>query len=159
MKIFFNYANISLKYIQKKKLKKAVSDLFDSEHKFVERVDYIFCTDTYLLQLNQQYLNHDTLTDIITFDLSDNKKLVAEIYISLERVIENAIIHQCSFEIELERVVFHGALHLCGYKDKTTPQKQKMTKAENKYLQLFHVKQPQKNQKGVPRETIKKKNS
>ena len=77
------------------------------------------CSDEYLLEINQAYLKHDDLTDIITFDLSDSPGVIkGEIYISVERVLDNALLFNTSFRDELARVVFHGALHLCGYKDK-----------------------------------------
>src|SRR5687768_8407247 len=83
-------------------------------------LSFIFCTDTYLLGLNKQFLDHDTFTDIVTFDLSESKQeLTAEIYISIERIIENALKFSTSYNHELHRVIFHGVLHLCGFKDKS----------------------------------------
>lgn len=102
------------------------------------KLDYIFCDDAYLLQINQQFLNHDTLTDIITFDLGEYEdELVGEIYISTERVAENAAKFGVSYHEELHRVIFHGALHLCGYKDKTAADKEQMRKMENKCLAAY----------------------
>jgi rRNA maturation RNase YbeY len=101
-------------------------------------LNYIFCTDEYLLQFNQQYLNHDTLTDIITFDLSDNdKNLTGEIYVSIERVKENATKFGVPYQDELHRVVFHGALHLCGFKDKSKTEQEEMRKQENQCLEQY----------------------
>jgi probable rRNA maturation factor len=141
-RIFFNYADIALQYNQKRNLKVSVSKLFDLEKVSISRIDYVFCTDLYLLQLNQQHLQHNTLTDIITFDLSNNKEtIIGEIYISIERIRENASTHNVSFANELNRVVFHGALHLCGYKDKSSDEKKTMRKMEDKYLKMFHVEQ------------------
>jgi len=98
-------------------------------------LNYIFCNDTYLLHMNKEYLNHDTLTDIITFDLSDNKnELQGEIYISVERVKENAEKFGVSYNDELHRVIFHGALHLCGFKDKKKEDIAEMRVQENKCL-------------------------
>ena len=115
-------------------------DLFYKEGKAVDHISYIFCDDAYLLEINQSYLQHDTFTDIITFDLSENKnKLISEIYISAERVRENAISFTTTFEKELLRVLFHGALHLCGYKDKTKSEQQKMRQMEDHYLQQYFV--------------------
>ena len=91
-----------------------------SEGKELEEINYIFCDDEYLLEINQKYLDHDTFTDIISFDYSVGKILQGEIYISTERVSENAQEFGVSFEEELKRVMVHGILHLCGYKDKTT---------------------------------------
>src|SRR5690606_262078 len=93
---------------------------------------YIFCTDDYLLQMNQQFLKHKTLTDIITFDLSSaNDELEGEIYISIDRVKENAEKIDVKYEEELHRVIFHGILHLCGFKEKTVADAKEMRKQEN----------------------------
>jgi rRNA maturation RNase YbeY len=89
------------------------------EKKALGEINYIFCDDEYLLKKNQDFLNHDTLTDIITFDYSEENKLSADIFISIERVKENALIFAVPFEKELKRVIIHGILHLIGYKDKS----------------------------------------
>lgn len=123
---------------EKKRLKAAVSNLMDEEGKPFESLDYIFCSDEYLLKINQTYLNHDDLTDIITFDLSDVPgNIKGEIYISVERVKDNALLFNTSFRDELARVVFHGALHLCGYKDKTTKEQGEIRRKEDFYLGKF----------------------
>jgi len=123
---------------EKKILKAAVADLMKEEGKQFESLDYIFCSDEYLLEINQTYLKHDDLTDIITFDLSDGGELLkGEIYISVERVLDNSILFNTSFRDELARVVFHGALHLCGYKDKGTKDQAEMRKKEDYYLRRF----------------------
>ncbi len=97
----------------------------------------IFCSDEYLFQLNIQYLNHKTLTDIITFDYSEAPKLInGEIYISIERVKDNATKFKKSFDEELHRVIIHGVLHLIGYNDKTPREKSTMRKKEEAYLSL-----------------------
>lgn len=96
---------------------------------------YIFCSDEYLLQMNQQFLEHDTYTDIITFDLTEpGQKLGGEIYISTDRVKENAGKFDVAYDNELHRVIFHGALHLCGFKDKSAADKKKMRQMEDKCL-------------------------
>lgn len=101
----------------------------------VERVDYIFCVDAYLIELNRAYLNHDTFTDILTFTLSPaGEAITSEIYISVERVRENAGKYGVSFETELHRVMIHGLLHLCGYEDGTPKQKKQMRSKEDYYL-------------------------
>ena len=92
--------------------------IFKKEDRPLDRLDLIFCSDAYLLQINQDFLGHSDLTDIITFDLSDEQDSSAEIYISVDRVRENAKTFGVSVENELHRVIFHGILHLCGYKDK-----------------------------------------
>lgn len=101
-------------------------------------LDYIFCSDAYLLEKNKAFLNHDTLTDIITFDLSERSdSLQAEIYISIERVEENARIYQVAYNEELHRVIFHGMLHLCGLKDKTAAEQAEMRQAEQQCLSAY----------------------
>ena len=102
-------------------------------------INYIFCDDDYLLKMNMAYLNHDTLTDIITFDYVENKVLNGDIFISIERVRENSVIFSVSFEQELLRVLSHGLLHLCGYKDKTDKEAAVMRKMENFAIQLFQT--------------------
>jgi probable rRNA maturation factor len=102
------------------------------------RLNYIFCTDEYLLQINRSFLNHDTLTDIITFDLSNaDDELLGEIYISTGRVAENARIFNVSYLHELHRVIFHGALHLCGFGDKTEAEAQEMRRQEDLCLNQY----------------------
>jgi rRNA maturation RNase YbeY len=101
-------------------------------------VDFIFCSDEYLLKINREYLKHDDFTDIITFDLSEREgRLVSEIYISVERVRENAAHFGVGFEKELHRVMFHGLLHLCGYKDKSVEEVKVMRGKEEEYLQQY----------------------
>jgi probable rRNA maturation factor len=102
-------------------------------------INYIFCSDEYLLGLNQQYLKHNTYTDIITFDYSPGRTIQGEVYISVERVRENANKLGVLFEDELRRVMIHGVLHLCGYKDKEQAQKAQMRKKEEAYLSLWHI--------------------
>ena len=102
------------------------------------QLSYIFCSDDYLLQMNQQFLDHDTLTDIITFDMSEGgQELQGEIYISVERVKENAQKFDTNYNSELHRVIFHGALHLCGFKDKKDADKKEMRKQEDWCLKEY----------------------
>ena len=102
-----------------------------------ENINYIFCSDKYLHQLNLEYLNHDTLTDIITFDNSENEgQIEADIFISVERVKENATKLKKPFEEELHRVLVHGLLHIMGYGDKTKSEKQAMREKEDACLSL-----------------------
>jgi len=120
--------------------KSMIELLFKNESTCLKAVSYIFCSDAFLLTLNNQYLNHNTLTDVITFPLSDAQKpVVAEIYISIERVKENAKKFQTKYQIELLRVMIHGALHLCGYSDKSKSEQQTMRAREDYYLQEFNV--------------------
>lgn len=103
------------------------------------QLTYIFCSDEYLLEKNQQFLSHDTLTDIITFDLSEHdKELTGEIYISTERVAENALKYKVPVAAELHRVIFHGALHLCGFKDKKPADQKLMRQKEEECLTAYN---------------------
>lgn len=99
-------------------------------------LNYIFCDDEYLLQLNNEFLNHDTLTDIISFDYTIGKQINGDIYISVERVLDNSKDFKVSFYEELKRVMVHGVLHYCGYKDKSLAQSQLMREKENHYLKI-----------------------
>lgn len=119
-------------------LKKFLASLFKKEGKILDELQYIFCSDDYLLEINRQFLNHDYYTDIITFDLSEKGQPVnAEIYISVDRVRENAREFGSSLKREMQRVIFHGALHLCGYRDKTANQEKQMRQMEEQYLSSF----------------------
>lgn len=104
------------------------------EKKRLGELNYIFCDDDYLLRINQDFLNHDTLTDIISFDYSVGNELHGDIYISIDRVRENAKDYNVSFDEELARVMIHGVLHYCGYKDKTDDDQFIMTSKEDYYL-------------------------
>lgn len=136
-KVYFNYADKQLAFKNKRLLKKQVEQIFELESKELKRIDYVFCSDKYLLIINQRFLHHDFLTDIITFDLSESTATIGEVYISIDRVQENAIINHVSFASEITRVIIHGALHLCGYKDKKKSEKVAMHNKEDYYLHLF----------------------
>jgi rRNA maturation RNase YbeY len=118
-----------------------LSKVISSELKNEGEINYIFCDDDYLLEINQQYLNHDTLTDIISFDYSIGNELHGDIFISIERVRENALEFNVSFEEELKRVMAHGVLHYCGYKDKTDSDEKLMREKDEEKVKMFHVKQ------------------
>ena len=138
-KIYFHSADLAARLSDKKKLKAIIVFLFQKEKIILQSLHYIFCSDSYLLKINQDYLKHDFFTDIITFDLSESKEKVSgEIYISLERVKENALLLNTKVSDELLRVVFHGALHLCGYKDKKKTDAKQMRKKEDQYLRLYN---------------------
>ena len=137
-KVYFSYADKQLNYSNKTALKLFVETIFIKEKKPLSSIRYIFCSDEYLLDINRTALNHDYYTDIITFDLSEpNEPIESEVYISIDRVKDNAIQQQVSFQDELCRVVFHGALHLCGYKDKKKEDILMMRKKEDYYLKMF----------------------
>ncbi|MCW3119915.1 MAG: ybeY [Chitinophagaceae bacterium] len=144
IKFFFLNVDITLK--GRNRLKNYLNAVFRKEGKTVEFVNYIFCSDEFLLEINKNYLKHDYYTDIITFDLSDErKKLRAEIYISVDRVRDNSGKLGVSIKSELHRVIFHGALHLCGYGDKSEREIAKMRREEE-----YHIKK----YLGVPRGTV-----
>ena len=118
-----------------------LSKVIISENKKEGDINYIFCDDDYLLEINQQYLDHDTLTDIISFDYSVGNELHGDIFISIDRVRENALEFNVSFEDELNRVMVHGVLHYCGFKDKTEEDEKAMRIKEDEKIKMFHVKQ------------------
>jgi len=120
---------------QKTAIRQWVTETITAEGYKLKELTYIFCSDSYLLQINQQYLNHDTYTDIITFDNSDiAKTIIGDIFISIDRIRENALKFSHTEADELHRVIIHGALHLLGYKDKSLVDKKKMTLKEDFYL-------------------------
>ncbi len=120
-----------------KKLVKWISDVISSEGFQVGEINYIFCNDSYLNKINQEFLNHDTFTDIISFDYTLGKEVGGDIFISIERVLENAEKFNEVFENELYRVMIHGILHFMGYKDKTKKEKTLMrTKEDEKIFTL-----------------------
>lgn len=137
--IYFYSADKPLHLKNRKALKVFLEGLFFLEGKALEQLSIVFCSDNFLLNINQQYLQHDYYTDIITFDLSNQNSPATEgeIYISLDRVKENANLLNIPQYLELHRVVFHGALHLCGYKDKKKSDKATMTQKENEYLERY----------------------
>ena len=112
----------------------------EKEGKQAGDINYIFCDDTYLHNINVTYLQHDTLTDIITFDYNEGEVVHSDIYISVERVRENAGIFGVNFEDELLRVLAHGLLHLCGYKDKTEADSAMMRTKEEEAMKLYNDK-------------------
>jgi probable rRNA maturation factor len=137
--IHFFYEDISFKVKNARKLKTWISNAVMKEKSSVKEVNYIFCSDSYLLTLNLDYLNHNTYTDIITFDNAESlNNLEGDIFISIDRVRDNASRFKVSFEQELHRVMIHGVLHLLGYKDKTSSQKSLMRKKEEACLSLWN---------------------
>ncbi|MBP8115370.1 MAG: rRNA maturation RNase YbeY [Chitinophagaceae bacterium] len=136
-KVYFFYQNVQISLSNRSGLKKFIESIFKKEVKRLASVNYIFVSDKALLEINKQFLKHNFYTDIITFDLSESTEINAEIYVSVDRVRENAKILKVSFKSELHRVIFHGALHLCGYGDKTKAQKNEMSDKEDFYLDLY----------------------
>jgi probable rRNA maturation factor len=136
--IYFHYTAPSFYFPARQALKRFLQGIAKKEGHALQTVNYIFCTDEELLPLNQQYLRHHTLTDIITFHYHQpGEPILSDIYISVERVRENALQFQTSFTKELHRVIFHGLLHLCGYGDKTNAQTTLMRQKEDQYLGAY----------------------
>jgi rRNA maturation RNase YbeY len=131
-----NEVKVNLK--DKTRLKAYIKEKFAREGQKLKNLQYVFCTDDYLLEINKQFLQHDTYTDIVTFELGTDPKVTeGEIYISYDRVVDNAEKFKVSIEHELHRVIFHGALHLCGYKDKSKEQAATMRAKENECLKEY----------------------
>ena len=118
-----------------------VYDMVSSEKASTKQIVYIFCDDGFLLDLNQKYLEHDEYTDIVTFDYSEDGDIAGDIFISVDRVRENALLYNVNFEDELKRVMAHGVLHLVGYKDKSPKEITVMRGKEAEKMKLFHVEQ------------------
>jgi rRNA maturation RNase YbeY len=133
---FFNKVKVSLK--NRSGLKKRIEGIFKEEGKNLESVNYVFCSDKQILKINKEYLKHNFYTDILSFELSEpGAPIFAEIYISIDRVKDNAKRISESIKSELYRVMFHGALHLCGYKDKSKREQIEMKLKEDYYLQKY----------------------
>jgi rRNA maturation RNase YbeY len=137
-KINFRSGDRAFAFPNKTLIKSFIEKLIKKEGGTLSEINYIFCSDDFLLNMNRDFLQHDYYTDIITFGLSDkNQPIEAEIYISIDRVKDNARSLENSYQQEMLRVIFHGALHLCGYKDKTKSEISTMRAKEDQYLQLF----------------------
>lgn len=136
-KINFFEEDAQVKRALLKKHKQWLKQVASSEDVVVDEINYIFCSDNYLLEVNRNYLNHDYYTDIITFDNSEDEKILSDIFISIDRINENSVSLGTSFIHELSRVMVHGLLHLCGYHDKSTNDKTLMREKEDHYLSLL----------------------
>lgn len=136
--IIFHVEDIDFQLLNVQKIKRWIRSIVEAEGFKLKEINYIFCSDEYLHKINVEYLDHDTLTDIITFDNSDEEdKIEGDIFVSIERVQDNANDLDVSFEEEIKRVLAHGVLHLCGYLDETDEQEAEMRDKENHYLRLF----------------------
>lgn len=133
--IEYNYQK-QFEFTNKDEVTNWLSNAIDSENYKEDTINYIFCDDDYMLDINIKHLDHDTLTDIITFNYNIGKLISADIFISIDRIQENCEKFKVTFDQELHRVMIHGILHLCGYKDKTTDEKSLMRKKEDYYLSL-----------------------
>ena len=118
-----------------------ISNVITSENKKEGEINYIFCDDEYLLEINKEHLQHDYYTDIISFDYSVGNEINGDMFISVDRVKENAQDFNVAFEEELKRVIVHGVLHYCGYKDKSEEDETLMRSKEDEKLAMFHVEQ------------------
>lgn len=137
MNISFYNEDVSIKIEDRKKKKYWIKNTIEKEGFICNEISIIFCSDEYLLKINKEYLNHDYYTDIITFNYVDNKNISGDIFISIDRVKENADEYSVSFENELNRVIIHGVLHLIGFDDKDNSSKKIMTEKEDEYLSVY----------------------
>ena len=138
--IEFNYES-EFTLVNEEAIAAWLSAVIVSENKTLGEINYIFCDDEYLHKINLEYLNHDTLTDIISFDYTMGNEVGGDIFVSVERVLDNSKDYNTSFEDELKRVLVHGVLHYCGYKDKSEEDEALMRSKENEKLAMFHVEQ------------------
>ena len=140
MPIQFFFIDVKIALRERRRLKTFIERMFRNEGIQINSLVIIFCSDEYLLGVNRRFLNHDYYTDIITFNLADKEELVeGEIYISTDRIRENALTNKVALQNELHRIIFHGVLHLCGFKDKKPNEKTLMTIEENKYLKMYFI--------------------
>ncbi len=138
--ISFNYET-DFEITNEQQYEEWLSWVIESEDKSEGEINYVFCDDEYLLQKNIEFLDHDTLTDIISFDYTMGNLISGDIFISVERVKENAVEYGVPFDEELRRVMVHGILHYCGYKDKTEDDEKVMRDKEEEKMKAFHVEQ------------------
>ena len=139
MAIYFSTENIDFDLKHKMKVKKWITEVIRNAGGRVGDISYLFCDDAHLLGVNQTYLEHDTYTDIITFDYVEGDRISGDILISVERVAENAQTFGVEFEQELHRVIIHGVLHLLGQGDKTDPEAAQMRRREDEALHLWET--------------------
>ena len=131
--------NKNFKISNKKEIRTLLKEICKKENKKISFINCVFCSDNRLLEINKKYLNNTSLTDVVTFDFTTNKKTIeGDIYISIDRVKENAKKYKQPFKTELLRIIIHGLLHLIGFSDKTKEEKNTMTLKENEYLSLYN---------------------
>jgi|TARA_R110002012_G_scaffold28901_1_gene90054 rRNA maturation RNase YbeY len=135
------YSENDFEFQEEKSFDTWIRKVISSEEKQLGEINYIFCDDHYLYKINLKFLDHDTYTDIISFDNSEGEELNGDIFISTDRVTENAKEYNVDFSEELKRVMIHGILHLCGYGDKTESEAALMRQKEDEKIALFHVEQ------------------
>ena len=132
--IYHHSEDVSFQPSAKLSIRKWIKGVILNEGKVLGDINYIYCSDEYLLELNKKSLNHDYYTDIITFDYVEDNIISGDLFISIDRVQENALDHKATFENELLRVMIHGVMHLCGYGDKSPDDEKLMRQKENQYL-------------------------
>ncbi|MDR2293091.1 MAG: rRNA maturation RNase YbeY [Prevotellaceae bacterium] len=137
--IRFFTENISFKLINRRKIKYWITNVVESENKNIGDINYIFCSDKYLLNINKKYLHHNCFTDVITFDFCEGSKISGDIFISIDSVRANASKYRQLFIEELYRVMIHGILHLCSYDDSTKSEIALMRSKENNYLKKITI--------------------
>ncbi len=137
MSIYYYSEDLPFPKLKRRESTKWIKQVVLLENKLVGDISFVFCSDVYLLDVNRKYLNHDYFTDIITFDYVAGNVISGDIFISVDRVLENSNQFNSSFDRELKRVMVHGILHLVGYKDKTAEEKMLMTEKEDFYLNLL----------------------
>lgn len=137
MSIYYHNEDLPFPKLKRRESTKWIKEVVSLESRSVGEISFVFCSDSYLLEVNRKYLNHDYFTDIITFDYVSDNVITGDIFISVDRVLENSKQFESSFDMELRRVMVHGILHLVGYKDKTSEEKKLMTAKEDFYLNLF----------------------
>lgn len=135
------YSENDFELQEENKIDSWIRNVISSEEKDLGEINYIFCDDDYLHKINLKFLNHDTYTDIISFDNTEGNELNGDIFISTDRVVENAKEYNVEFNQEIKRVMAHGILHLCGYSDKTESEAALMRQKEDEKIALFHVEQ------------------
>ena len=136
-KVQFNFLVDSFSLRDRTRLKAFIETIFKKEGYSLESLTYIFCSDKYLRSINKTFLSHNYDTDIITFNLSESNKIVGEIYISLDRIRDNAAFYGKTLKEELHRVIFHGVFHLCGYKDKSSSEQKEMRAKEDRAIKDY----------------------
>ena len=138
MNIEFYNEDVVLPHLDTERVKKWLLFIAEKHEKEVGEISYIFCSDSYLLEVNKQYLHHDYLTDIITFDYTEENTVSGDVFISTDRVAENAVEFNVSYDEELLRVISHGILHLIGFNDKNEADQEVMTQKENESILDYH---------------------
>ncbi|MFA8451276.1 MAG: rRNA maturation RNase YbeY [Bacteroidales bacterium] len=136
-RISFQCVDVEQAFPNYRKIRNWIVQCIERERKICGEIEYVFCSDQYLLKINQDFLDHDTYTDIVTFDSSTQELIQGSLYISLDRIKENAQIHQTQEYEELLRVTIHGVLHLIGFKDKSDEEAENMRAMENKCIALY----------------------